>query len=416
MSIEQRINEANTKVVDIFTKGRPFWTDVKPAIEAIPGMTKNTVLVAGPPIAAEDTVFPVKTAICGALVYEGLAPDADAAWQLVLDGKVEVKPAQDYNCACGAAMATSATMPVIVCRDEVYGGEGYCVPHPGPAAKVLRWGYYNDDVQRDLEWFRDHFGPALGQAVRKLGGMDLVAVLAKTAGMGDENHVRQFASSMYCELLLIEAMLDCDFEYRDRIIKELIANDRFFLHVMMAGSEAVMCAAKKVPHSTVMVGMGGNGVDFGLQFSGTGNAWFTAPAPKILGSFLNPSYTEDDVLGFLGDSCVTEVYGLGGLSAVAGPAFVRLTGGSYADAEERTERARAVSLAEHTFAPVPWDDFRGFPTCVDMRKVVGLGVLPISHGGSTLKTGGQGGAGSAEFPMECFKNALVAFSNTVKGG
>ncbi|MFR8460981.1 MAG: hypothetical protein ACLVEX_07240 [Ruthenibacterium lactatiformans] len=32
--------------------------------------------------------------------------------------------------------------------------------------------------------------------------------------------------------------------------------------------------------------------------------------------------------------------------------------------------------------------------------------MPISHGGSALKTGGQAGAGAAELPLECFREAL----------
>jgi hypothetical protein len=91
-----------------------------------------------------------------------------------------------------------------------------------------------------------------------------------------------------------------------------------------------------------------------------------------------------------------------------------MTGATFADAKTRTEKARRVSLGEHTFAPIPWDDFRGFPVGIDVRRVVGYNVLPISHGGSALKTGGQGGAGSAELPMECFKKALIGISQEVQ--
>lgn len=164
--------------------------------------------------------------------------------------------------------------------------------------------------------------------------------------------------------------------------------------------------AKEIPLSTVMAGMGGNGVEFGIQLSGTGNRWYTAPAPVIHGMLLKPSYTEEDLLGYLGDSCVTEVYGLGGMSSIAGPAYARFTGATFAEAKERTEKARAVSLGEHTFAPIPWDEYRGFPVGIDARKVVGYNILPISHGGSALKTGGQAGAGAAELPLECFREAL----------
>lgn len=72
---------------------------------------------------------------------------------------------------------------------------------------------------------------------------------------------------------------------RDAVIRELAVNDRFFLHVLMAAAESVTAAAKKVPYSTVMVGMGGNGVEFGIQVAATGNQWYTAKAPLILGSF-----------------------------------------------------------------------------------------------------------------------------------
>ena len=39
MTIEERVNEANRQVLEILTKGRPRWVDVRPALEVIPGMT-----------------------------------------------------------------------------------------------------------------------------------------------------------------------------------------------------------------------------------------------------------------------------------------------------------------------------------------------------------------------------------------
>ena len=416
MEIREKIELANANAKEIREKARPVWIDVKPAGEVIPGMDKNVILVAGPPALPEDIVFPVKTSVCGAMVYEGIADNAEEAWNKVLKGEVRVESAQNYNTACGAAMALSCSMPVCVVKDSVFGGEGYCGVHPGNKPNVLRWGYYNEEVQRDLVWFRDHYGPALGMAVRALGGLDLVTILSKTAGMGDENHNREPAASMNMVLQLIPALLDLDVEYKNEIIKELSINDRFFLHCMMAGAEAVISSVKGIPYCTVMVGMGGNGKDFGLQFASLGNEWFTTPAPIIKGLFLKTTYTEKDMLGFLGDSCVVEVYGLGGMSAIAGPAFVMLTGSTFEDARKRTENSRAVSVGEHRYAPIPWDENRGFPTGIDMRKVVGLNIVPTSHGGGCLKAGGQGTIGSAALPMECFRKGLEAFSKQIESG
>ena len=54
MTIEQRVNEANQKVMDILLNGRPVWKDVRPALEAIPGMTRESILVAGPPACCKN--------------------------------------------------------------------------------------------------------------------------------------------------------------------------------------------------------------------------------------------------------------------------------------------------------------------------------------------------------------------------
>ena len=35
MTVPEKVAAANAKVIEIMTKGRPVWTDVKPAIEAV---------------------------------------------------------------------------------------------------------------------------------------------------------------------------------------------------------------------------------------------------------------------------------------------------------------------------------------------------------------------------------------------
>lgn len=413
MTIREQVEAANSRVLDIFTKARPIWRDVRPAINAVPGMKKNLILLPGPPIEPEDLPIPLKTAVSGAAVHEGIAKDMDEAWHMVLSREIEIAPAQNYNCSNAASMVMSASMPVFVVTDETNGGTGFCTIHPGPSPRVLRWGIYGPDVEENLSWLRDEFGLILGEAVRKSGGIDLISLLSKTAGMGDENHNRQPASSMAMALALIPWMLEIDHPRVKKNVAWLAANDRFSLQPLMAGIEGIMASAKQVGYSTVMVGMGGNGVEFGIQVAATGNRWYTTKAPLILGTFLKPTTTKNDLLGYLGDSCITEVWGLGGMSAIAGPTYAKLTGSTFENARDRTERARRVSLGEHAFDPVPWDSYRGSPVCLDIRKVIGYGVLPISHGGSGLKTGGQAGAGACELPMECFKKALIGVGETV---
>lgn len=414
MTVPEKVAAANQRVIEIMTKGRPVWTDVRPALEVVPGMKPNLILIPGPPIKPEDLPVPLMTAVCGAACHDGLARTVEEAREMLLAGKIQIASSQDYNCGNAASSVMSASMPVFVVEDMTSGEKGYCVPHPGSNPRVLRWGIYGEDVEENLRFIRGDYAAVLGEAVRKSGGIDLVRILSRTAGMGDENHNRQPAASMALALELVPWLLEVDHPARDRVIKEVAANDRFFLHVMMAGVEAIMASCKKVPYSTVMVGMGGNGIEFGIQVAATGNRWYTTEAPVIAGIFLKPTTTKEDLLGYLGDSCVTEVWGLGGMSAIAGPAYLRMTGGTFQDAKDRTERARKVSLGEHTFAPIPWDDYRGFPVGVDIRKVVGYNMLPISHGGSALKMGGQAGAGAAELPMACFREAVIGVVEEIK--
>ncbi len=413
--IRKEIESANSKAMSALLDGQPVWIDVQLAGEVIPAVKENVLLHAGPPLRPEHVAPPLKTSLCGAAIHERLAKSLDEAWKMIEAGELLIDSAQDNACTCGAVMTVSASTPVIVVEDKVGGRKGYSSIHPGHATETLRWGCYNNNVERQLVWFRDVYGPALGEAVRSMGGLDVHSVMARTTGMGDEHHNRQYAASLQLICDMIPAMLDLKIPERDQVTKELAANERFFLHVLMAGAIGVIESAKDIPLSTVMTGFGGNGHSIGLQFSGTGRTWFTAAAPKVLGQMLNPSWTEKDIIPMLGDSCITEVYGFGGLAAVAGPSYVRLTGGDFAEAQRRTNDARQICLGERNWATIPWDNFRGLPVGVDMRKVVATGIVPTSHGGSVHLDGGQGGAGSVSIPLDCFKQGLKAFSEQIKG-
>ena len=72
MTVAEKVAAANARVIEIMTKGRPVWTDVRPALEAVPGMELNLILVPGPPIEPKDLPIPLKTAVCGAACHDGM--------------------------------------------------------------------------------------------------------------------------------------------------------------------------------------------------------------------------------------------------------------------------------------------------------------------------------------------------------
>ena len=112
--------------------------------------------------------------------------------------------------------------------------------------------------------------------------------------------------------------------------------ERFSQNILIAGSAAVLKSVANVPYSSVVIGMGGNGVEMGIRISQQPEETFCAPAPLILGRYINPHTKPGDTVPFAGDSCMVTVYGLGACAAAASPSVIVLGGGTVQDASNRT--------------------------------------------------------------------------------
>ena len=69
------IDQANQTAVERMMSARPILKDVAPARDVIPGMRDNLLLHAGPPITWARASGPMRGALVGALIFEGLAAD-----------------------------------------------------------------------------------------------------------------------------------------------------------------------------------------------------------------------------------------------------------------------------------------------------------------------------------------------------
>ena len=132
------IQEANQRAVKNMMEADPAWIDVRTAIEVVPNMTKTTILHAGPPIEWERMCGPVRGAVAGALTLEGLAKDEEEAYTLAGSGDVAFDACHNHSCVGPMAGVISASMPVFVLRDEVFGNQAYCCLNEG-RGKVLRY-------------------------------------------------------------------------------------------------------------------------------------------------------------------------------------------------------------------------------------------------------------------------------------
>src|SRR5260370_2884642 len=117
---DPRVDHANQEAVQRMIAVRPRLVDVRPAGEVIPGMHQQLLLHAGPPITWERMSGPLRGAIIGALLYEGLAPDTAAAEQLAASGDIAFAPCHHHNAVVPIAGIISASMPVLVIQEPIY--------------------------------------------------------------------------------------------------------------------------------------------------------------------------------------------------------------------------------------------------------------------------------------------------------
>ena len=412
----EAVEAANAKALDIILSGRPVLVDVDTALNVIPGMTRHTILHAGPPITWDRMAGPMKGAIIGALLYEGLAKDEVQAEKLAASGEIEFSPCHEH-CAVGPmAGIVSPSMPVQVIENKTHGNLSFCTMNEG-LGKVLRFGAYSTEVLDRLKWMEQELAPVLKKAVRLSGGIDIRSIIAQALHMGDECHNRnKAASSLFIrEILPYLVKLDIPKDVITRVVAFINSNDHFFLNLSMPACKAILDAAHGIENSTVVTTLSRNGVEFGIRVSGCPGKWFTGPAQFVRG-LLFPGFTKEDCNPDLGDSAITETCGIGGFAMGGAPAIVQFVGGTVADAIEYSTKMYEITLAENTNFTIPNLDFRGSATGIDVRKVIQTGILPNINTGIAHKAPGIGqvGAGLVNPPRECFEKALLALAERIK--
>jgi hypothetical protein len=194
------------------------------------------------------------------------------------------------------------------------------------------------------------------------------------------------------------------------VLKFMHSNDHFFLNLTMPACKCTLDAAMGVKYSTIVVTQARNGTEFGIRVSGLGERWFTAPCNEVKGLYF-PGFSEKDANPDIGDSVITETAGIGGFAMAGAPAIVQFVGGTPKDAVNYTTSMYEITEGENKSYVIPFLNFRGTPTGIDIRKVIETGILPIINTGIAHKEAGVGqvGAGLVHPPQKCYEDALEAF-------
>jgi hypothetical protein len=193
-------------------------------------------------------------------------------------------------------------------------------------------------------------------------------------------------------------------------LKYTTNHELIFLGIAMACGKAIADPAAGIDYSTVVTAMCRNGTEFGIRVSGLGDEWFTAPAPKVDGLFL-PGYTAEDAGFDMGDSAITETVGWGAFTIGGAPGILSLVGGTPDEALAYSREMKKITVTTHPTYRLPALGFIGTAIGIDIRKVVQSGITPIIDTAIAHKEPGYPkiGAGLVRAPLECFKQALIAF-------
>ncbi|MDQ6919440.1 MAG: DUF1116 domain-containing protein [Candidatus Dormibacteraeota bacterium] len=411
---EERIEAANATAIERVLAAQPMLVDLPLAGEAIPELAAGRLLLhAGPPIEWERMCGPMRGAIAGAIVLEGWAENVETAEKMAAAGEVDFAPAHHFDAVGPMAGVVSASMPLFVVEDAATGRRAYSTLNEG-LGKVLRYGANDVEVLRRLRWMNNELGPVLKAALRSLAEpINAKSIISQALQMGDECHNRNIAATSLLARQLAPALAGQG-EPGIRALEFLRDNNFFFLNLSMASCKLMLLAGHDVAGSSLVTTMARNGVEFGIRVSGTGDAWYTAPAPVPEGLYF-PGYGPSDANPDLGDSAITETAGIGGFAMAAAPAIVGFVGGTFAEAMAYSVEMGTITLARNREFQLPTLGV-GAATGIDVRRVLDSGSEPVINTGIAHRLPGVGqvGAGICRAPLGCFTKALAGLEAVLR--
>lgn len=413
--LKQKIDEANQEAIERMLNSQPVWEDVRKAGDVCPGLKKNMIMHAGPPVTWERMCFPQKTAVKGAIIYEGWAKTMEEAEHLVASGEVKLSPCHEHNTVGSMCGVTSPSMPVLVIRNEIYGNEGYVLIYESADRQRLMFGCYGDTIQEKLKWIEEVAAPVLKALVTKTGPINFKGIISKGLTAGDELHSRSAASTAIFFLEVAPYFVELEFDRKQlaEVVTHIRSCENFFTQFAMAAGKVTADAADGINYCTIVTAIARNGVEAGIRISGLPGQWFTGPAGVIEGLYFVGN-TEQDGEGDLGDSAILETTGLGACAYAASPALA-LVKGSVEAAFKYTNEMQEICVSSNPNYGIPALGGKGSPLGIDIRKVLDTGIMPIINTGIAHRKGGFIGLGNARVPKEAFKKALLAFRDKYSG-
>lgn len=429
--------EANQLVFERLTRANPVLVDIATALDVVPGMQPNMVLTGGPlmPWSYYDGVS--RLAILYATVYERLASSIEEADAKIRAGEIVVASAHDHSCAATNFAVCTASMPVLVVEERVSGRRGYSNMFEGDSPRRLGTGCYGEDVVERLRFVEQVLAPTIGEAVRRMGGLPVMAFVHRGQRLGDDMHIRTTASNLAFLEALKPAFRELGPEHAadaERTTAFIEAEKYSFFRVWLAAAKAISDGASGVEGSSIVTAMSMNARNFAIRVSGLGDQWFFGPHPKFegrirMGSDDNSRMVErfhgasdaDDQGEWIhadihkdtrypGTDCMlTECLGLGAFASAGASALQTWHGVSTDVMVERNLLMYDLTWGEHPDFTIRRLGSRGSPIGIDIFKVIESGTTPMLNGIQIRNDGGIFGTGVIWTPIESYQAAALAY-------
>ncbi|HEX3620804.1 MAG TPA: DUF1116 domain-containing protein [Acidimicrobiales bacterium] len=402
------VDRANAEVVRRLDSGVPVLVGIDAAGAALPGVGERTIVHCGPAIGWADVCDPLRRSVRAAVVAEGWADTPEGAEALLASGEVSLEPANLHQAVVPMASAIGPSAPVFVVDNPQGGTRAFSSINQGPG-EVPWFGRETPAAIERLVFLREVAGPLLAECLAGTGPIDVFGLVAQGLQMGDDMHMRTQATTNLFVRAVLPQLVGLDAPRRVELARFLASDHLFYLNLAMAAAKSLTLWAEQVEGSSLVTTMSRNGTTYGIRLAGS-EEWFITGSPPVGQAMYYSGYGPDQAAPDIGDSAVLELIGLGGSAAAASPAVAAFVGGTMADAIATTEEVDRIAVGRSSRFKLPTLDYRGTPMGIDVRRVVELGITPKVNTGILHATDGTGqvGAGVAEAPLTCFREALLA--------
>lgn len=400
---KKNLHPADLFALDRLSLAQPFWNRFVTISEHL-DVPENVFLHAGPAFeAVEQICQPVLNSATVGAVFEGLAKDLDEGLEMIKEGEIILKPAQDHSVVTPLAAVVTPHMAM----HHVYDGNharSFCLtPINGGNGPAIRLGQKSNEAVKHLQWINGPVCEYLASGIAE--GIELIPIASQSILNGDDCHGRTLSATA---LLLDEISRRTHEDApNEEVVAFLRKSPSMFLNLWMAASKCILSVADGIEESSLITAMGGNGVSVGIQIAGIPAKWFTMPASPPVGDVL-PEAGSSRSQGAIGDSAVVDATGLGAMTILNSPEQLKAFSNFLpVDYEKRISSLRA---GLHL-------DFRNknLPIGIMARDVVNYGAGPFISLGILDNAGelGRIGGGIFDPPLGVFTRAMSELESKV---